>query len=558
MLKKWFPIIDWMSNYQRGFLKGDISAGVIVAVMLIPQGMAYAMLAGIDPVIGLYAVTVPLLIYAIFASSRQLAVGPVAMVSLLVFTGVSSIVEPGTPEFLNYVILLALMVGVIQLVLGLTKAGFIVNFLSHAVISGFTSAAAIVIALSQIKHLLGVNLQSHDYTHQFILEVFQRVSDIHLLTFFFGITSILILVFLKKYVPVVPGPIFVVAFSILVTYFYRLDEMGLKIVGDIPKGLPSFSIPVANIEAFQVLLPTALMISFIAFMESIAVAKAIAVKEKYKVDPNQELKGLGLANIFSSFIASMPVTGGFSRTAVNYQSGAKTGLASIISAVLIIITLLFLTPLFYYLPNAVLAAIIIVAVYSLIDINEAKHLFKVKKIDGWVLTVTFFLTLFIGIEIGILIGIVVSLVVFIWRSAYPHIAEVGYLKEQNVFRNVKRFPEVTTYQDALILRVDRSLYFANMSFLESKIEECLTTRPVKWLILDMSAVNDMDAVAIDQLEEIMNVCKEMNVTCILTGIKGPVRDLVEKAGWNRRYEKQIDYYSVDHAIKELKLKENVV
>lgn len=552
MMNKIFPGLNQILPYNKKNLNGDLTAGIIIAVMLIPQGMAYAMLAGLDPVIGLYAVTIPLFVYALFASSRQLAVGPVAMVSLLVFTGVSTLAEPGTSEYLSYVLLLALMIGIIQLFLGLVKLGFIINFLSHAVISGFTSAAAIVIGLSQAKNLLGIDLARHEFTHQLFIEIGQRIADIHLLTLVIGIGSILILVFSKKMFPRIPAPIVVVVLSILLVYTFRLDQSGVSIVGDVPQGLPELSFPIFRWDSIQLLIPTALTISFVAFMESIAVAKAVAAKEKDKVDPNQELRGLGLANIAASIFSAMPVTGGFSRTAVNYQAGAKTVLASIVSAVLIVITLLFLTGLFYYLPNAVLAAIIIVAVFGLIDFKEAKHLFKVKAIDGYTLLLTFFVTLFIGIEPGIITGIIFSLLVFIWRSAYPHIAIVGYLEQEDVFRNVKRYPEVKTYENTLIMRIDSSIYFANMGFIEDQLHHYTKENSaIKWIIMDMASVSDMDAVALDRLEELMEEYKARDIQFLFANMIGPVRDLVKKANWKEKYGESFQYLSIKHALTDI-------
>ncbi|OLO28505.1 sodium-independent anion transporter [Alkalihalophilus pseudofirmus] len=553
MLKKLIPALEWMPKYKRSDLSGDMSAGLIVAIMLIPQGMAYAMLAGLPPVIGLYASTIPLLIYALFGTSRQLAVGPVAMVSLLVLAGVSTIAEPGTDEYISLVLLLMLMIGVIQFLMGVLRLGFLVNFLSHAVISGFTSAAAIIIGLSQLKHLLGVKLEADKDVFKILFESITRISEINPITLGIGLVSILLLIGIRKYVPKIPGPLVVVVLSILTIYVLQLQQLGVKIVGEVPSGLPSLSVPAFTIDAVMALLPIALAISFIGFMESIAMAKAIATKEKYKVVPNKELVGLGLANIGGSFFAGYPVTGGFSRSAVNYQAGAKTPLASIITAVLIILTLLFFTGFFYYLPNAVLAAIIMVAVYSLIDVKEAKHLFKVKSVDGWTWVITFIATLTIGIEQGILIGVAFSLLIFVWRSAYPHIAELGYLKEENVFRNIKRYPKAKVDPEVMIFRIDASLYFANMTFLEDKLCERVGEKPeTKWIILDFSGVNSIDAVAIHSLEEIMESCKKGDVQFLFAGIKGPVLDLLKKANWHEKYGESLSYLSVEHALKAIK------
>ena len=548
MLKKLIPAFDWIPNYKKSDLSGDLSAGIIVAIMLIPQGMAYAMLAGLPPVVGLYAATIPLMVYALFGTSRQLAVGPVAMVSLLVFAGVSTIAEPGTDEYISFVLLLMLMIGLIQFLMGVLRLGFLVNFLSHAVISGFTSAAAIIIGLSQLKHLLGVQIES-DHVFLILWESITKLSEMNWIAFAIGVGSILVLIGIKKFIPKVPGPLVVVVLSILVAYFLQLQTFGINIVGEVPKGLPSLSIPTFSIDSMIALLPIALTISFVGFMESIAMAKAIASKEKYKVVPNKELVGLGLANVAGSFFSAYPVTGGFSRSAVNYQSGARTPLASIITAILILLTLLFFTGLFYFLPQAVLAAIIMVAVYSLIDVKEAKYLFKIRSLDGWTWVITFIATLTIGIEQGILIGLAFSLLVFIGRSAYPHVAELGYVQEKNVFRNIARYPDAKVDPEVLIFRVDASLYFANMTFLEDKLCERVGEKPqLKWIILDFSGVNSIDAVAIHSLEEIMESCSQGKIKFLFAGIKGPVMDHLKKAKWDEKYSEQLHYMSVEHSL----------
>ncbi|WP_164219200.1 solute carrier family 26 protein [Virgibacillus sp. YIM 98842] len=551
MLKKFFPALDWMLSYKKSDLSGDLTAGLIVAVMLIPQGMAYAMLAGLPPVVGLYASTIPLIIYALFGTSRQLAVGPVAMVSLLVLAGVSTLAEPGSGEYISLTLLLMLMIGLIQFLMGVLRLGFLVNFLSHAVISGFTSAAAIIIGISQLKDLIGVNLEA-DHAIMQLWEAVANISEINLVTLGVGLGSIALLILFKKYVRKIPGPIVVVAVSILLVSQLNLERFGLSIVGEVPQGLPAFSIPTFSIDAVIALLPIALTISFVGFMESIAMGKAIAAKEKYKIEPNKELVGLGLANVGGSFFSAYPVTGGFSRSAVNYESGARTPLASIITAVLIILTLIFFTGFFYYLPQAVLAAIIMVAVYGLIDLKEARHLFKVRSADGWIWAVTFLATLLIGIEQGILIGLAFSLIVFIARSAYPHVAELGYLPEKNVFRNIRRYPEAEVDPEVLIFRVDASLYFANMTFLEDKLcQRAAEKTDLKWFILDFSGVNSMDAVAIQTLEEMMETCSRGNVQFLFSGIKGPVMDLLKKAEWDEKFKGQIEYVTLRNTLKAI-------
>jgi SulP family sulfate permease len=553
-LKAQIPIFEWLPLYERKYFHADLMAGLIVFIMLVPQGMAYAMLAGLPPAIGLYAASIPLIIYALFATSRQLAVGPVALVSLLILTGVSGLAETGSEQFVSYVLLLALMIGVIQALLGFLKVGFLVKYISHAVISGFTSAAAIIIALSQINNLFGIRLPSTGQIQQIVIGLYHHLEQIEWTTTLIGAVSILLLILGKKLIPKIPAALIVVLFTTSLVYFLGLHEQGVSIVGTIPQGLPALSMPLINIDVIKALLPIALVISFIAFMESIAIAKTIAHKEKYKVDPNQELKGLGISNIVGSFFQSMPVTGSFSRSAVNYQAGAKTPLASIITGALMMITLLFLTPLFYYLPKATLAAIIIVAVYSLVDFKELKHLFKVKKNDGWIFVVTFSSTLVIGIEPGLIIGIIFSLLLLLKRSASPHVAELGYLEQEDVFRNVRRYPEVVTHPHLIMLRIDASLYFANVQFFEGLIKERIEEKPsTKWVVLDMSAVNDVDTIAIDTMEDWIEHWEGKGVHLVFVGVKGPIRDIMDNAGWKERYKDRYHYLSLKHALKEIGL-----
>ncbi|WP_018247335.1 SulP family inorganic anion transporter [Orenia marismortui] len=548
------PAVKWLKKYDLKDLKGDLSAGIIVAIMLVPQGMAYAMLAGLPPVIGLYSVTLPLMVYALFGSSRQLAVGPVALVSMMIGTTVVNFAETGSAEYINIVLLLSLLIGIINLLMGLFGLGFLVNFLSHAVISGFTSAAALIIGFSQLKHILGVNLAGGHSVFHLIIAAISKIGETNIPTLIIGLASIIILFSLKKIKSPIPAPLVVVIGGILVVRLLNLEAVGVKIVGDIPGGFPSFSIPEFNLRNINALLPVALTIAFIGFMESIAVAKSLAAKDKYKIDSSQELRALGLANIVGSFFSAYPVTGGFGRSAVNYQSGAKTPLASIITAILMIVILLYFTPLFYFLPRAVLGSIVMVAVFGLIDIKEAKHLFEVKKSDGWILVVTFISTLLLGVESGILFGFIYSLSVFIKRSAYPHIAELGYLEEEGVFRNVERYLEAKTYSQVAIIRIDASLYFANMNFLEDKLCEIVGDRAnLKSIILDFSGINDIDAVSIGALEELMTECKENRIEFYFAGIKGPVRDVLKGAGWYESYRDKIKYLSIEDILADMKL-----
>jgi SulP family sulfate permease len=553
MLEKFFSIINCLSNYHKANLRGDLAAGLTVAIMLVPQAMAYAMLAGLPPVMGLYASTFPIIAYILMGSSRHLAVGPVAMVSLLVFAACSKEAQPGSQEYIALVVILTIMVGVLQMVAGLFNLGFVANFFSHAVLSGFTSAAAIVICLSQMKHFLGIQLPNENSAFRLLLIVLKHLQQTNPATLVIGICAILGLVIIKKKYPKFPAALLFVVGGTLIVYLFKLSNVGIKTVGEVPGGLPAFSLPHFDLDQWLKLLPTALAIVFVGYMESISVARYVAAKEKYEIDADLELRGLGLANIISSLFSGYVVTGGFSRTAVNYQAGAKTGLASIVTAFVVMLTLLVLTPLFFYLPNTILAAIIIVAVVGLIDIKEPIRLFKIKPADALTLVITFVSTLGLGVEWGILIGAVFSLGLFIKRSAHPYMAQLGYLESEEVFRNIERYPEARTYPEILIFRVDASLYFANMRFVEDQLRRWIERNSkIKWVLCDFSGINDIDAVAISTLENIIEAYRERGIQFAFCSMKGPVRDLVAKAGWEDKYGENIGYHSFHQALKNIR------
>lgn len=521
--------MSWIKDYKKEWFGGDLIAGLTVGVMLIPQGMAYSMLAGLPPIYGLYASTIPLIIYALFGTSRQLAVGPVAMVALLISSGVGALAELGSTEFITMAILLALMVGIIQFAMGVLRLGFLVNFLSHPVIAGFTSAAALIIGFSQLKHLLGIDIP-RGKVHETLLNVFENFGDINMPTLLIGAVAIALLLIVKKVNKKIPGPLIVVLFGIGAVYLMGLAEQGVKIVKDVPGGLDIFALPSIDMESISALLPIAFTIAFIGFMESIAVAKAIQAKHKdYEVSANQELIGLGLANILGSFFKAFPVTGGFSRTAVNDQAGAKTGLASIISALLIIITLLFLTEYFYFLPKAILAAIIMVAVFGLIDIKEAKHLWATDRKDFWLFMVTAIGTLTLGIEEGILLGVVLSIASLVYRVSYPHIAIMGRVPGSDQYRNIDRFSDLETYDDKLIVRFDAQLYFANANYFRDFVKRELNEQAkVRYLIFDARAVNNIDSSAVHMLKDLIQDLAEQDIEMHLVNVKGPMRDVLKK------------------------------
>lgn len=542
------PILSWLPRYRREDLVGDLLAGLIVAIMLVPQAMAYALLAGLPPQVGLYAGIVPLILYGLLGTSRTLAVGPVAIVSLMVAGGIAPLAEFGTPEYLQLALTLALLVGMIQAVMGVLRVGFLVNFLSHPVLVGFTAGAAVLIGFSQLKHLLGISVPRTEFFYESVLITVERLGQVNWVTLILGIGGVGILLFFKYGVAqflqargvaegvAVPvsksGPLVVVLLGTLLVWGLGLHQRaGVGIVGAVPAGLPGLTLPYFDVSVWQMLLPTALAISFVGYMESISVAKSLASKRRQKVDANQEMVALGMANLGATFTGGYPVTGGFSRSVVNFSAGARTGLASIITAVLIAITVIFLTPLFYFLPNAMLAAIILVAVANLLDLKAMRHIWAYNKGDAAALLMTFVAVLAVGIEMGILIGVGVALVFFIWRSSRPHVAVVGRLDDSEIYRNVLRH-DVETWPNVIIMRIDESLYFANAKFLEDTVLGLIADRPaVDHFVLVGTAVNAIDASALETLASLLHELKDAGVQLHLAAIKGPVMDRLQAIGF---------------------------
>ena len=546
-----FPLspAPWLRRYRRDDLGSDLLAGLTVAVMLVPQGMAYALLAGMPPVAGLIASTLPLIAYALVGSSRSLAVGPVAIVSLLTFEAVHRLAEPGTAEYLTLAATLALLVGVVQLVVGLLRGGVLVNFLSHAVVGGFTSAAAIVIALAQLRQLVGGPLTG---THPLapLADLVGRAGEVHLLTLLLGAAAIALLLAARRLHRRFPGPLLVVALGTAVVALLGLDAHGVRTVGEVPGGLPTFVWPAPPLADVWALLPTALTIAFVGFTESIAVARALAVKDRERVDADRELAGLGLANLAAGVLAAFPVTGGLSRSAVNAQAGARSGLASVVTALLVLLTLLLLTPAFRGLPQAALGAIVVVAVAGLVDLRAPRHLWRLRRSDGVVWALTFAGTLLVGVEPGLFLGIGASLAWFVVKSAFPHVASVGWLAEEGVWRNVRRYPQVWRPAGVVVLRFDAALYFANVGFLRDTVERTLAEHPgLEGLVLDLGGAHDIDAVGVETLHRLLVDAEQWGVRVAVAGLKGPVRDVLARTDWNAERRAQVAWLAPEHALR---------
>ena len=546
-LRRILPIVDRLPGYGRMELASDGMAGLIVAIMLVPQGMAYALLAGLPPEVGLYASIVPLVFYGLLGSSRALAVGPVAIVSLMVATTLGEITEAGSAGYLAGAVLLAFLSGAILLGMGLARLGFLVNFLSHPVISGFSSAAALVIGFSQLKHLLGFDIPRSHLITETIAHATTHIGQINTATFVIAVASFAILLSFKSRVaPLLKsfglsvevsdavakaGPLVAVLVTTLAVWFFALDQSaGVRIVADIPAGLPPLTIPSVDLAFIKQLLPAAALIALVGFLESVSVAKSLASKRRQKIEANQELVALGAANIGASLTGGYPVTGGFSRSLVNFTAGAVTPMASIITAGLIAITVLLFTPLLYFLPKATLAAIIVVAVANLIDLKTLRQAWVYNKSDVASLIATFLAVLTLGVEIGIVVGAALSIILYLWRTSRPHMAEVGRVGETEHFRNVLRH-EVQTDPKVLMVRVDESLYFANTAFLEDQMLARVVDRPeIDHLVLIMSAVNFIDASALETLETLVERLRDAGVTLHLAEVKGPVMDRLERVG----------------------------
>lgn len=538
-LSRYLPILSWGKTYNQLSLTNDLVAAVIVTIMLIPQSLAYAMLAGLPPQMGLYASILPITLYAIFGTSRALAVGPVAVVSLLTAASISRIAAPGSEEYIFAAITLAFLSGVFLLAMGIFRLGFMANFLSHPVIAGFITASGIIIAASQLKNIFGIEAHGHNLV-QILSSMSGYLGEINWITATIGILTAAFLFWVRKgLLPLLrglglpkrtaeiiakTGPVAAIVATTLLVWAFDLKSAGVKIVGAVPQGLPPLTVPGFSLELWTSLLSSAVLISVIGFVESISVAQTLAAKKRQRIDPDQELIGLGAANIGAAFTSGFPVTGGFSRSVVNYDAGADTPAAGAYTAVGLMFASLFLTPLIFFLPKATLAATIIVAVLSLVDFSILGKAWRYSKADFIAVAATMFITLVVGVEVGVITGVLVSILVHLYKSSRPHIATVGQVPNSEHFRNVLRH-DVITHPNILTVRVDESLYFANARFLEDHLFERVARRTeLRDVILMCSAINAIDMSALESLEAINERLCDMGVSFHLSEIKGPVMD----------------------------------
>jgi SulP family sulfate permease len=532
-IKKIIPILDWLPNYNSSHFKGDLIAGITVGIVLIPQGIAYALIAGLPPIFGLYCALVPQVMYAIFGSSRQVAIGPVAMDSLIVATGVSTLALAGSESYISIAILLALMVGAIQFIMGVFSLGFIVNFLSKPVITGFTSAVALIIGLNQFRNLFGVDLVQSDQIQIILEDIWRQINNFNFHTTGIGLFSALLIILFRRTNKKIPNALIVVVLGILIMKFFDKSFTDVAIVKDIPSGLPKFGIPDFDLELLRELLPIALTLVMVGYLETITIGKSLEAKQdEYRIRPNQELIALGISNMVGSLFKAYPSASSFSRSAINQESGAKTGMAALISVVMVVITLLFLMPLFYHLPKTVLAAIIIVAVFGLINFKEARFLWRANKLDFWLMLVTFLATLLLGIEFGIITGVGLSLIILIFRTSRPYVAVLGKVPNSNFYKNKERFEEVLIDDDILVLRFDAQLFYANASYFRDQLEQMMDKKgnTLKLIVLDAESINRVDSTGIEMLKERIRFCQKKGILFYFAGVKGPVRDDLFRSG----------------------------
>lgn len=554
MSRKFLPILTWLPQYSRSLFASDLVAALVVTLMLIPQSLAYALLAGLPAEMGLYASILPMIIYALFGTSPTLSVGPVALIALMTASATSAVALPGTSEYIAAAMALALISGLMLMAMGLLRLGFFANFLSHPVISGFTSASAIIIAASQLTTILGVEASGVDLP-ELLASIVQNLETLHLPTLLLGLSALALLFGTRRYLPPLltragippqraglltkASPVLVVALTALVTWFWELEARGVAVVGAVPGGLPDLGLPPFDPSLWQALLVPALMIAIVGFVESVSVAQTLASKRRQRIDPDQELIGLGSANLASAFSGGMPVTGSFSRSVVHFDAGAATPAVGAFAALGIGLATVYLTPLISYLPKASLAATILVAVVSLVDLKAPARYWSYSKKDFTALAATLVTTLTLGVEFGIAFGVLLSLALFLYQASRPHSAVVGLVEGTEHFRNQERH-QVITDPRILLFRVDEGLFFGNCRFLEDRIQQLVSQNPqVTDLVLICSAVNHIDGSALESLETINERLKDAGVVLHLSEVKGPVMDRLRDTHFLRELGGQV-------------------
>jgi len=494
--------------------------------------MAYAMLAGLPPIYGLYASLIPLIIYSVFASSTKVAIGPVAISALLLFSGISTVATPFTEEYISLIILAGSLIGTIQIMLGVLRLGFLVNLLSHPIIAGFTSAAAIIIAGTQLPDLLGLDkVQASNPFYNFKY-VIQSLTEIHIGTVIISIITIAFIVIIKRIKRSIPGPLIVVIFGIVISYVSNLESTGIQIVGAIPQGLPKVLFPEFDIDKILLILPTVLTVTIIGIVESLGIAKMLELKHRdHVLKADTELMALGLSKVGGAFFQAMPTSASFSRSAIQSESGNRTQISTLVSVSLVLLTLLFLAKAIGYLPKAILSSIIILSIVKLFDLKEIKHLWNTHKSDFWLLVITFICTLVLGIEPGVLCGVALSICHVLYRSSRPNISILDQVPGTHYYKNIDRYDTEGKLSDCLIIRFESQVYFANADYLRTELYKRVEYNPdIKYVIIDSSAITDIDSTGLHLLRNIDMDFAERGIELHLCGTIGIVRDALHLSG----------------------------
>lgn len=543
--------MDTLKEYRLKIFKSDLIAGITVGVVLIPQAIAYALLMGVPPIYGLYACVIPLIVYALLGTSRQLSIGPVAVTAILIMSGISQLATPFSDTFISLVILTGLLIGVVQLLMSIFKMGFLTNLISQPVISGFISAAAIIIIVSQTKAAFGMSMPTYKQSYDVLIHLIQNSNEINGYTALLFLLSLIGMILLKRWKKSFPGALVILILGALVTYGFQLNDKGVSIIGEVPMGLPSFDIPNADYQTILSLLPTVFTVTLIGFIGSIGIAKSFEMKNRdHTVRANQELLALGISKILGAFFLAIPSSGSYSRSAINDEQGAKTTVASLITVTLIIISLLFFTKFFFYIPKSVLAAIIVLSVVGLFNFKGARLLLKLRRREFLIMLITFLSTLFLGIEIGILIGVLLSFIFMIYYSSRPHVAELVNIPGTEYYRNHERFPEASRDVKYLILRFDNQLFFGNTAYFKETVLDRLQQRETlpEFFILDMTNMHDIDSTGLHVLYDVNQYLSTVGVQLLISGAIGPVRDFLKRSGFTDQLGTRHYFMTITEAV----------
>ncbi len=547
------PIFSQLKNYSKIKFRKDLFAGLTVGTVIVPQAMAYASLAGMPPIYGLYSALVPLLLYSLFGTSTKMSLGPVALSSLLVLAGVSQVAEPFTTEYIGLVVLLGLMVGVAQLILGFLRLGFLSNFLSQPVISGFTSAAALIIIGTQLKDALGMTIPRYDHVLMVYPHLIQHINDIHFLTAILTIVSIIVIFVVKRLWKHIPIELIVLAILSIACYGLNWEQQSVSVIGNVPSGLPKAIIPSLTVENMIALLPACITVVIIGVIEAISIAKAMEAKHKdHVIDPNQELKAIGIAKIGGAFFQAIPTSGSFSRSAINSKLNAQTTMSSLISFGVVVLVLVCFTPYLYYTPKAVLAAIILLSVISLFNVKELRRLWNVHRQDAWMLIITFITTLVVGIEFGVLAGVVLSICLVLYRTSKPNIVILENIPGTNHYRDADRFEDSIEESGFLIVRFDEQLYFGNATYFKEEMLSILSNydKTVNHFLLNGKNINDIDSSGLTALGDLDDSLRNQGIDLHMCGARGKVRDMLQKGGLMTEPDKH--HSSIEYAVRHIK------